>query len=150
MRIHVERIMIKHTIQLNNLIVLYLHKNDNCIEIYRIKATIMLSLLLSYMYICNDIQKMLLIYIMYFRDNQRLQKHTPVRIIIVILSAFTPYIDSIIKKMPRHSLNVCNFQRILTMASDIEITILMNTLIYAKTGFKVPLFHFTFCRQYCA
>lgn len=68
MLIHVERIMIKHSIQLNNLTVIYLHKNDASIEIYRIKAIIILFLLLSHMFICKDIQKVLLIYIMHFRD----------------------------------------------------------------------------------
>lgn len=72
MRIHVERIMIKHTIYLYNSIVIYLNKIDHCIEICRIRATIMLSLLVSYMYICNGIHKILLIYSMHFRDIQRL------------------------------------------------------------------------------
>lgn len=91
------KIMIKHTIQQNNLTVIYLHNNDNCIEIYRIHVRAW-SLLLSYMFICNEIQKIPLIYRMHFRDIQRLYKHTPVRIIIVIKSAFRATIDSTIKK----------------------------------------------------
>lgn len=97
MRIHVEKIMIKHTIQQNNLTVIYLHNNNNCIEIYRIHVRAW-SLLLSYMFISNEIEKIPLIYRMHFRDIQRLYKHTPLRIIIVIISAFRATIDSTIRK----------------------------------------------------
>lgn len=43
---------------------------------------------------------------------------------------------STIKKMPFHSLNVCNFLRTLTMASELKITSLVNTLIYTKQVLK--------------
>lgn len=52
MKIHVKRIMIKHSIQLISLTVIYLR-----IEIYRIKAILFLLLSYRYMYRCNDIQK---------------------------------------------------------------------------------------------
>lgn len=52
MQIHVKRIMIKHSIQLIILTVIYLR-----IEIYRIKAILFLLLSYRYMYTCNDIQK---------------------------------------------------------------------------------------------
>lgn len=134
MRIYVER-MIKHSIQLNNLTVKYLHKNDACIEIYRIKAFILLFLLSSYMYICNDIQKKLLIYTLCISDifkdpkTYSCEDYNCNNILILNIYEFHH------KKMPLHSLNTCNFLKTLTMASELKITSLVNTLIYTKTGF---------------